>query len=254
MAWDPSQYLKFAGQRLRPALDLLARIPLESPAAVVDLGCGPGNVARYLAERWPGAHITGVDASPEMLAEARKALPQAEWIEANLAAWRPDARVDLIYSNAALHWLPDHAALFPRLLNELAPGGVLAVQMPRNFGSPSHTSVAEAAHAGPWRATLAPLLKPPPVHEPGFYYDLLVAGCSALDIWETEYLQVLEGEHAVAEWNRGTWLKQFLDALDGEMRAGFEREYVRLMDAHYPRRADGKTLLPFRRVFLVAKR
>lgn len=256
MAWDPTQYLKFAGQRLRPALDLLARIPLESPATVVDLGCGTGNVTRHLAGRWPHARITGVDASTEMLAKARAALPNAEWIEANLADWRPSARVDLIYSNAALHWLPDHDARFPRLLDDLAPGGVLAAQMPRNFGAPSHTSVAAAARAGPWRATLEPLLKPPPAHEPAFYYDLLVAHCSSLDIWETEYLQVLEGEHAVAEWTRGTWLKPFLDALDGaldrEWRAGFEREYVRLVDAAYPRRPDGKTLFPFRRVFMVA--
>lgn len=252
MAWDPSQYLKFSGQRLRPALDLLARVPLGNPATIVDLGCGAGNVTRHLAERWPEARITGVDSSTEMLAEARAALPNIEWIEANLAYWRPGAKVDLIYSNAALHWLPDHDTRFPRLLDDLAPGGVLAAQMPRNFGAPSHTSVAAAAHAGPWRATLEPLLKPPPAHEPALYYDLLVAHCSFLDIWETEYLQVLEGEHAVAEWTRGTWLKPFLDALDGEWRAGFEREYVRLVDAAYPRRADGKTLFPFRRVFMVA--
>jgi trans-aconitate 2-methyltransferase len=256
VAWDPSQYLKFAGQRLRPALDLLARIPLDNPTTVVDLGCGAGNVTRRLAERWPQARITGVDASTEMLTEARAALPNVEWIEANLAEWRPQARVDVIYSNAALHWLPDHNTQFLRLLDDLAPGGVLAVQMPRNFGAPSHTSVAAAARAGPWRATLEQLLKPPPAHEPAFYYDLLVAHCSFLDIWETEYLQVLEGDHAVAEWTRGTWLKPFLDALDGapdrEWRAGFEREYVRLVDAAYPRRADGKTLFPFRRVFMVA--
>jgi trans-aconitate 2-methyltransferase len=187
-----------------------------------------------------------------MLAEARKLLPQIEWIEADLATWRAGTRIDLVYSNAALHWLPDHRAVFTRLVDALAPGGVLAVQMPRNFGAPSHTSVTEAARLGPWRATLEPLLKPPPVHAPDFYYDALVAGCAALDIWETEYLQVLDGEHAVAEWTRGTWLNPFLDALAGEMRAGFEREYVRLTDAHYPRRADGTTLFPFRRLFIVA--
>jgi len=254
MTWDPSQYLKFASPRLRPALDLLARIPLAAPATVVDLGCGAGNVSRHLAARWPGARITGVDSSPEMLAAARQALPQIRWVEADLGSWRPDAKVDLLYSNAALHWLPDHATLFPRLLDELAPDGVLAVQMPRNFGAPSHTSVAAAARAGPWRATLEPMLQPPPVHAPGFYHDLLAPDCAALDIWETEYLQVLEGEHAVAEWTRGTWLGPFLDALEGEMRAGFERAYVRLVDAHYPRRADGTTLFPFRRLFIVATR
>ena len=252
MTWDPSQYLKFASPRLRPALDLLARIPLEAPATVVDLGCGAGNVSRHLAARWPQARITGVDSSPEMLAAARQALPQIHWVEADVGRWRPGAKMDLLYSNAALHWLPDHGAVFPQLLDDLVPGGVLAVQMPRNFGAPSHTSVAAAAREGPWRATLEPMLKPPPVHGPDFYYDLLLPGCAALDIWETEYLQVLEGEHAVAEWTRGTWLNPFLDALEGEMRAGFEQAYVRLVDAQYPRRADGTTLFPFRRLFIVA--
>lgn len=252
MPWDPSQYLKFAGPRLRPALDLLARVDLENPATIVDLGCGAGNVTRHLAGRWPQACVTGVDASPEMLAAARKALPQVEWIDADLATWHPSARVDLIYSNAALHWLPDHRTLFARLLDALSSGGQLAVQMPRNFGAPSHTSVAEAARMGPWRTQLEPLLKPPPVHEPGVYYDLLAADCETVDIWETEYLQVLEGEHAVAEWIRGTWLQPFLDALEDGMRTGFEQEYVRLVDARYPRRADGTTLFPFRRLFIVA--
>jgi len=156
MSWNPEQYLKFGQPRLRPALDLLARVDLDAPRAIADLGCGAGNVTRLLAQRWPGAALTGVDDSPEMLARAARELPGATWRRQNVSDWIPDAPCDLIFSNAALQWLPDHATLFPRLLAQLAPGGVLAVQMPRNFAAPSHTAVAETIAAGPWRATLQP--------------------------------------------------------------------------------------------------
>jgi trans-aconitate 2-methyltransferase len=252
MSWDPAQYLKFGNQRLRPALDLLAQIPLDAPAAAVDLGCGPGNVTRFIAQRWPGARVTGVDNSADMLAQARVALPQADWVESGIGAWAPDHPVDLIYSNAALHWLPDHRRLLERLLGFLNPGGVLAVQMPRNFGAPSHTLIADTVRAGPWHAHLEPLLAPSPVADPAFYYDLLSPRVARLDIWETEYLQVLDGPDPVKEWTKGTWLKQFLDALDEPQRAAFEADYARRLREPYPMRADGKTLFPFRRLFIVA--
>ena len=147
MAWDPAQYLKFSNHRLRPALDLRAQIPLAAPERIVDLGCGAGNVTRFLAERWPQAQISGVDNSAEMLAKARSSMPQAEWVESSIASWEPKAPVDLIYSNAALHWLPDHPALFARLLGFLKPGGRLAVQMPRNLAARSQTSSDAALDA-----------------------------------------------------------------------------------------------------------
>jgi len=252
VAWDPAQYLKFADQRLRPAVDLLNRIDASDPAEVCDLGAGAGNVTRLLKARWPNARVTGVDASQEMLAKAAAAAPEIAWQRADLAAWRPERPADVIYSNAALHWLGDHDRLFPALVSALAPGGVLAVQMPRNFSAPSHTAMAEAARSGPWRATLEPLLRPVPVGEPAFYFDVLAPRAAALDIWETEYLQVLEGEHPVKEWTKGTWLRPLLDALVEPQRSGFEAAYAELVARAYPRRADGRTLLPFRRLFIVA--
>ena len=252
MAWDPAQYLRFAGPRLRPALDLLQRIDLESPSTIYDLGAGAGNVTRLIAARWPKARIVGVDGSAEMLAKAAAENPEIEWRQADLDTWRPDRPTDLIYSNAALHWLDHHDRLFPAVFAGLAPKGVLAVQIPRNFGAPSHTSITETALRGSWRSRLEPLLRPSPVAEPAFYYDLLAPLAASLDLWETEYLQVLEGENPVKEWTKGTWLSPLLAALEEPDRSRFEAAYAERVAAAYPPRSDGKTLFPFRRMFLIA--
>ena len=253
MAWDPAQYLKFADHRLRPAIDLLNRIALDDPADVYDLGAGAGNVTRLIKERWPGARVTGVDDSASMLAKAAATAPGITWQQADLAAWMPPRPADLIYSNAALHWLTGHERLFPALLGALATGGTLAVQMPRNFGAPSHTLISEAARGGPWRQRLEPLLRPAPVAEPAFYYDVLAPRTAALDVWETEYLQILEGSDPVKEWTKGTWLRPLLDALEEPERSRFEARYAELVGRAYPARGDGRTLFPFRRLFIVAR-
>ena len=252
MAWDPAQYLKFAGPRLRPALDLLQRIDKEAPSSVYDLGAGAGNVTRLIAQRWPEARVVGVDSSAEMLRKAAAENPGIEWQQADLATWRPPKPADVIYSNAALHWIEDHAPVFLALFDSLAPRGVFAVQIPRNFGAPSHTSMGRAARQGPWRARLEPLLRPAPVAEPAFYFDLLAPHAAGLDMWETEYLQVLDGEHAVKEYTKSTWLAPLLAALEEPERSRFEALYTEMVDAAYPRRPDGKTLFPFRRMFIIA--
>jgi trans-aconitate 2-methyltransferase len=254
VSWDPAQYLKFAGERMRPAVDLLARVPAPAPASVVDLGCGAGNLAALFLARWPDAKLTGVDSSPEMLARARAAHPHARFVHGDIGTWRPARPVDVLYSNAALQWLDGHERLFPALLGGVAPGGWLAVQMPRNFNAPSHTSIVETIEQGPWRARLEPMLRREPVAAPGFYWRLLEARCAELQVWETEYLQVLEGVNPVAEYTKGTWLKQFLDRLAGAERAAFEADYRARVLAWYPPEPGGRTLFPFRRLFLVARR
>jgi trans-aconitate 2-methyltransferase len=254
VSWDPAQYLRFAGERMRPAVDLLARIAAEAPASVVDLGCGAGNLMPLLRARWPQARLAGVDGSPQMLAQARADYPDAAFIEADIGAWRPARPVDVLYSNAALHWLDDHERLFPELLEAVAPGGFLAVQMPRNFSAPSHTAIVETIEQGAWRARLEPHLRREPVGTAGFYWRLLAGRCAGLQVWETEYLQVLEGENPVAEYTKGTWLKQFLDRLEGAERAAFEADYRARVRAWYPPEDDGHTLFPFRRLFVVARR
>ena len=252
--WDPAQYLKFAAPRFRPAMDLLARVTVEAPKTVYDLGCGAGNVTRLLAQRWPDARVVGVDDSAEMLAQAAKEAPGIVWQCQSIANWAPDRAADLIYSNAALHWLPNHQALFRRLMGCLTPGGVLAVQMPRNFSEPSHALIRETVAGGPWRDRLAPLVQPSPVAAPEYYYDLLAPLAAELDMWETQYQHVLDGEDPVKEWTKGTWLKQFLDALDEGDRPAFEADYAVRLRKSYPRRADGKSVFPFRRLFIVARR
>lgn len=252
--WQPDIYERFALLRVRAAEDLIARIAAHRPARIADLGCGTGRVTRVLAERWPQAQITGVDASARMLAEARRAPSPITWVEADIDRWTPEAPLDLVFSNAALQWLDDHADLLLRLVGWLNPGGVLAVQMPRNFEEPSHTAIAEAVDAGPWAARLKPLLRLRPVARPEAYADWLLPVTTSLDIWETTYLQIFEGEDPVLAWAAGAALRPLLDALDPAERDGFLAAYASRLQRVYPMRSDGKTLFPFRRLFIVACR
>lgn len=252
--WNPDQYLKFADHRLRPSQDLLARVDLAEAKLVCDVGCGPGNVTPLLRARFPQARLVGIDSSAEMLEKARAAHPGDDWILADAAHWVPDSPPDLLFANASLQWLGDHATLFPRLFGLLAPGGTLAVQMPRNFQAPSHQGMLEAALGGPWREVLAPLLRRDPVADPAFYWDILTPQAAHLDIWEVEYLQALRGPDAVVQWTKGTALKPLLDALDEPWREQFLAYYTARMAQAYPQRADGVTLFPFRRLFIVARK
>jgi trans-aconitate 2-methyltransferase len=253
MNWNPTQYQLFSEARLRPALDLIERIDLSDPRHLVDLGCGTGNVTERLAQRWPETRISGIDSSAAMLAEARRRLPGVQWTEASLDGWTPVNPPDLIFSNAALHWVGDHGRVFPRLLSLLRSGGVLAVQMPNNFDAPSHTVITELAQRPAWRDRLGPLIRPTPVGRPEDYYRYLRPAASRIDLWETQYWQVLEGADPVKEWTKGTWLKPFLDALPPGEAGQFEADYALRMRAAYPTSADGRTLFPFRRLFLVAR-
>jgi trans-aconitate 2-methyltransferase len=256
--WDPDQYLRFADHRLRPALELLDRVPLTSPRVIYDLGCGAGEGTRTIARRWPAATVYGVDNSKEMLEKAAAAPGSVQWVEADIRDWQPDEPPDLIYSNATLQWVEGHEELFPRLVGSLAPGGCLAVQMPLSWDQPSHRLMRETlAIAGPGgtalgTAELARAVARKWVAHAEEFYDLLAASTRSLDIWETEYLQVLEGSDPVLEWVKGTGLRPILNGLDDAERAIFLEEYARRLRATYPVRPNGRTLYPFRRLFIVA--
>jgi trans-aconitate 2-methyltransferase len=253
-AWDPAQYLRFADERLRPALDLLARVPIEAPAHVVDLGCGAGNVTAILRQRFPAAHVVGVDGSAAMLEKARAAAPDCRFEQADFFRWQPDQAPNLIYSNAALHWVGEHSALFPRLLSCLAPGGVLAIQMPAMHDTPLRLVPYDIAASGPWAEQLRGVGSAPGILSAMAYWDMLRPGVASLDMWQTTYMHALVGENAVLEWASGSSLRPFLDRLPDEQRAAFGKAYADAVRPHYPRRPDGTTLLPFHRLFMAARR
>ncbi len=256
--WNPRQYLKFSDHRLRPAIELIERIPLEAPKVIFDLGCGTGHVTRIMAERWRSARVYGLDNSKEMLQKAKAEPSEVQWREADIENWMPDEEPDLIYSNATLHWVEGHHALFPRLVGFLSAGGCLAAQMPLSWDAPSHRLMRQILADGDERArplgteTLRRAVARKWVEDAEIYYDLLSGYVRNIDIWETEYLHALEGDDAVLEWVQGTGLRPILNGLSDEEREIFLAEYrCRLREA-YPVKSNGLTLYPFRRLFIVA--
>jgi trans-aconitate 2-methyltransferase len=260
MRWDPEQYGRYADERGRPFADLTGRIhPARPPRLVVDLGCGPGLLTASLAERWPDAEVIGVDSSPEMIA---RAMPLSGgglgFVRADLRTWTPPGPVDVMVANASLHWVPQHVQLLPTLVDRLAPGGTLALQVPHNFDAPSHLLLHELRNTPRWRSTIGDDVAPDLIRvaESGGAAEYLAvlagAGCT-VDVWETTYLHVLTGPDPVLEWMRGTGARPTLAALPDVERAEFEREYAGLLRTAYPPQEFG-TVLPFRRVFAVGHR
>ena len=253
--WSAAQYLAFADERTRPAADLLARVGAVDPALCVDLGCGPGNSTELLARRFPHARILGLDASPDMLAAARQRLPTVRFVEADLASWTPTEPPDLLFANAVLQWLPDHAALLRRLVGWLAPGGWLAVQMPDNRHEPTHEAMHAIAAEPPWAEALAGAAAArTPIGAFADYYGWLTEACDTIDLWRTTYVHPLASAGAIVEWVKGTGLRPFIDPLDGAGRAAFLARYEALIAASYPAQPDGKVLLRFPRLFIVGRK
>jgi trans-aconitate 2-methyltransferase len=253
--WSAHQYLKFEDERTRPPRDLLAQVPLARASRVVDMGCGPGNSTELLLARYPDAKVIGLDSSPTMLKQARERLPKCEFIEADLSTWAPVERTDLLFGNAVFQWVPDHPAVLRRLIESLPAGGALAVQMPDNTDEPALALMREVASRGPWAKKSA--VNHPAREElprPGAYYDLLRPLCSGLDIWHTIYNHVMADHAAVVEWFKGSALRPFLSALDPGLGDDFVAAYLAEIKRHYPSRHDGKVLLPFPRLFIVAVR
>lgn len=252
-SWQSGQYLKFVGERTRPAVDLAARIDIEAPRRVIDLGCGPGNSTAILRARWPLATLTGLDSSEAMLATARSDQPTGDWQLGDIATWSAPSPCDVVFSNAALQWVPDHGAVMPHLLAQVAPGGALAWQMPANFDAAPHQLMRELGATAKWRTRFLRPARTWLVQPPEFYYDLLAPLAARLDLWHTDYLHVLAGPEAIIEWYRGSGLRPWLDALaDDAEREAFVTDYQALITAAFPRRPDGKVLFPFRRLFLIA--
>jgi trans-aconitate 2-methyltransferase len=252
--WDAEHYLRFSDARTLPAVDLLSRIGVDRARRVVDLGCGPGNSTVPLKARWPDAAITGVDSSEELLAAGRRDHPGINFVAGDIATWTATEPVDVVFANASLQWVGDHEWLMPRLFEQVAPGGVLAVQMPRNHDFATHRLMRQVAAEGEWRKQLAGAREPSPVKSPEFYYDLLAPHAASSTVWETNYIQTMDGVEAIIAWLHGTGLRPFLARLTETERPVFLERYAALLAAEYPPQADGKILLPYPRLFFIASK
>ncbi|CAG9984144.1 unnamed protein product [Clonostachys byssicola] len=255
--WSASQYLKFEAERTQPARDLLSRVPLSSPKRVVDLGCGPANSTALLVDKFPDASVSGMDSSPDMIKKAKEVLPSVPFEVADLDTYQPDGQVDLFYSNAVFQWIPGpkRIPLFQSLLGELPSGGVFAFQVPDNLTEPSHTAMREAAFAPgtAWEETLTRAAPgrddfPTPVE----IYNALQPLASEIQIWRTTYYHTLENHEAIVEWVKGTGLRPYVDPLSPEQKAGFLEDYLSRLRKLYQSQEDGKVLLPYPRLFMVA--
>ncbi|MCQ0166172.1 methyltransferase domain-containing protein [Pseudomonas qingdaonensis] len=256
--WDPQGYQQFSRLRERPVIELLDHLPLQAPASIYDLGCGTGIATRLLAERWPEAQLFGVDSSAEMLAEARALPVNAQWLNSDIGQWEPKQPASLLFAAAVLHFMEDHENLLPRLLGNLHAGGYLALHMPNWRDAPwYHLMLRALSECGPAGRVIGTLelrkfMSARNVLSLDCYYRLLAPLTSKLDIWETEHLQVVEGQSPVFDWVKVSALRPVLSSLDDEDRDAFLRKYLRLLEAHYPREDDGRTLFPFKRTFIVA--
>jgi len=254
MTWSAKQYSTFEHERTRPVRDLVAAIATPDVQLAIDLGCGPGNSTEVLAERFPQANVTGMDSSDDMLVNARKRLPALNFALAQIESWNPDQTFDVILANASLQWVPDHDTLYPRLVSKLNAGGSLAVQTPDNMEEPSHRLAREVAAQGPWASKIS-AVRHPPRHNATFYYELLQPLCSSVDVWRTTYHHPLKGGHqAVVDWFESSALRPYLAPLDEAQKTAFLERYLQAISEAYPALPDGTVLLPFPRLFVVARR
>lgn len=253
IVWSPAQYLKFEDERTRSARDLLAQVPHQAPRKVVDVGCGPGNSTELLVERWPHAEVMGFDTSESMLAEARKRLPKARFEQADASAWLPSPGTEVVFANAVYQWIPGHLQQFARIVERLDQGGVLAVQMPDNLMEPLHVLMREVAARPQFLKKLAGAPRGP-LPKVSAYYDALIPYARRVDVWHIVYNHVMSGPSAIVDWIGGTGLTPFLQRLEPPEQREFLAAYTAEIEKAYPRAADGKILMAFPRLFIIAER
>jgi len=251
--WNPDLYLKYEDERTQPSYDLVSRVDVSSPANIIDIGCGPGNSTRVLRERWPNAHIFGLDSSREMIAKARSGYPRGEWILADAANWKTDIGYDIVFSNAVLQWIPNHEVLLRALFDHVNERGALAVQIPANDGSPLQQAVLKVSSREEWLAPMAGCEKLLTYRNACFYYDQLSAVSRRFAIWHTTYYHVMVDHHGLIDWYAGTGMRPYLERLTSEeQRRLFQKQVLDECRSDYPEQQDGRILFPFKRLFMVA--
>jgi len=252
--WNPDQYLRFEDERTRPSVDLCQRIPAQAPARILDAGCGPGNSTRILRERWPGAELTGLDNSPEMIAKARSLHPEGTWVVAELAGYEAGP-FDLVFANAVIQWLPDHPKLLRTLMALVAPGGHLAVQVPDNPESPVRAAMVQASRHPRFKGALEGAGETLTFHDPRFYYEHLAPLATSVDLWQTTYHHLFPGHEAILEWWQSTGMRPYLERLADPLDQAFFKELVlESCREAFPSCVDGRLLMPFQRLFFVARK
>lgn len=252
-SWNPDQYLKFARERTQASVDLVSRIEVENPRSIIDIGCGPGNSTRVLRDRWPNAHFSGLDNSEEMISKARTDFPDIEWITGDVRSYRFTEEYDIVFSNAAIQWIPDHKELVPGLFNIVRPGGALAIQVPADQDSPIRRSLLSASSREKWARYTSGCERMINYRTAEYYYDIVTRLSKRFDLWETVYYHILDSQAALIEWYKGTAMKPFLESLpDDANRREFENDVLVGCKDNYEVRKDGNVLYPFRRVFFVA--
>jgi len=247
--WNPTRYLQFEAERTRPANELAARVDFSQATAITDLGCGPGNSTAVLVKLAPRAAITGVDNSAAMLEKARNILPGCHFQTADIEQWQADSRQDVIFANASLQWVANHQVVFPRLVSQLAIEGQLAVQMPDNWHEPSHRLMREVAVEMGY-----PDRNRESILRADEYYDILTeAGCE-LDLWRTTYFHIMPSTESIIDWLSTTGLRRFLNHLPPAQQEKYLQRYRELIAENYPVQQDGKVIMPFPRLFILARR
>lgn len=259
MAWDPEQYRRFEAERNRPVADLLHALGALRGMTVVDAGCGPGNSTEALLRHFPDAAISAFDSDPNMVEAARRRLPRIEIRQADVERWSPPAPVDLIFSNAVFHWVPDHLPVLSRLSDRLTPGGALALQMPDNLGEPTHLLMEETARHGPWSPLFASgLPHRHPLPTPAAYMETLGAAGLEVTLWRTTYFHQLPDADAIVDFVGGAGLRPWIGHVEREggaaMADAYKQAYRKAVEAAYPPMADGSVLMAMPRLFLVARK
>ncbi len=251
--WSPEQYLKFGRERTQPSIDLAAKIGVDSAKSILDVGCGPGNSTQVLRRRWPHAEITGLDSSSEMIEKARETFPPGKWIVGDASKLDREERYDIVFSNAALQWVPDHDALIPRLFSHVRPSGAMAVQVPANGRSALHRALLSVSRRPRWHGPTAGCRRLMHYHGPEYYYGLLQPLAARVELWETIYYHVLSDHLELLEWYKGSGMRPYLESLpDESARSAFGDEVLDACRPFYPVRKHGGIIYPFRRIFFIA--
>ncbi len=251
--WDPDSYLKFQDERTQPSKDLVSRIDIARPASIIDVGCGPGNSTKVLRQRWPHSRIIGLDSSPEMIARAKETYPRENWLTADAAEWECAERFDVVFSNAALQWIPNHEFLIRKLWDRVNDGGALAVQVPANTESPLFRAVTTVSRRNEWKDRLSGCGKLFTYHAPEFYYDLLSEASKRVSIWQTTYFHVMANHQGLLDWYASTGMRPYLEKLaDDGQRLSFREHVLEEIRGRFALRKDRKILFPFRRLFFIA--